>query len=64
MTRTAIGVAIVAVIASAAVGWFAWSSSRQAVLDTVARESLAISRSLVNQVEVKLPQGTPTDQVL
>lgn len=55
LIRTAVAIAVVAIVTSGGVGWLAWNSSRSAVLDTVAHESLSISRSLANQVELRLP---------
>lgn len=54
LMKTAIAVAVTAIMASAGVGWLAWNSSRQAVLNSVAHESLSISRSLANHVALKL----------
>ncbi len=44
-------IAAIAIASSILVGWLAYVTSRQAVLDSVAQENLSISRTIINHVE-------------
>lgn len=54
---TSLVIAATAAASSILVGWLAYTTSRAAVLDSVAQENLSISKTIVNHVEHELSVG-------
>ena len=54
---TSLVIAAAAIASSLLVGWLAYTTSRRAILDSVARENLSIGRTIINHVEHKLGAG-------
>lgn len=62
LARTSIGVLLVAMLVTAVAGWLAFLISRQAVLNSVAHESLSLAQTLVNNVEFELNDSKVSSQ--
>ena len=60
---TAIGVALLAMLGTFIVGWLAYTTSRQSVMDSVAHESLSLGRTIIKNVEYDLKEfGSMSDR--